>query len=479
MEKYLIRAGKLLCFFFPLLLGMTGLWILAGKPVQDALFCCVSMYILNYGDTPPNLLTEFARWLAPLTTAGGILMALQNLRNQAYGLLRYFVGDGVAVYGPTSERDAVLEQLGMRGIAGKDTPIRARQHILLGDDAEHFPLCRRILRDQPEAEVFLQCAGIQPQSIAPPRLHLFSAEETAARLFWKEKCLYSLSVQHNHHLKIMMLGFGTLGENLLYYGLLDNIFSPDQRIEYHIFGGNSRFSSVHTQLDQLNDPVQFHDEPWWDSLELLCAAQLVLVLPQQGQAAVVQDLLLAGGTFSIAAFASDPAISLLDGRDGLEVFPWPEISLKTEHILQDTLFAQAQKINLRYAHIYNQIEETPHNQKAEWARLDAFTRYSNISCADYHDIRLKMLDAMGIPADAAKLSPDVRELLTELEHIRWCRYHYLNNWKAGMPKNGKRKDPKARIHTDLIPYAELKCEEKKKDWENIRLLLGVISDTIP
>lgn len=61
MSKSLRRVGKLLFFLLPLLLGMLGLWIIDREPVQDALFSCVSMYVLNYGDTPPNLLAELAQ----------------------------------------------------------------------------------------------------------------------------------------------------------------------------------------------------------------------------------------------------------------------------------------------------------------------------------------------------------------------------------------------------------------------------------
>lgn len=52
---------------------------------------------------------------------------------------------------------------------------------------------------------------------------------------------------------------------------------------------------------------------------------------------------------------------------------------------------------------------------------------------DYHLVRLDMLAAMGLPASAEKLPPDTMEILAELEHIRWCRYHYLNNWTFGQP----------------------------------------------
>ena len=58
--------------------------------------------------------------------------------------------------------------------------------------------------------------------------------------------------------------------------------------------------------------------------------------------------------------------------------------------------------------------------------------------------------------------------LQEIEHIRWCRYHLLNNWKKPDSEiiiNGtvKAKDNKNRLHIDLVPYAELSDAEKAKD----------------
>lgn len=142
-------------------------------------------------------------------------------------------------------------------------------------------------------------------------------------------------------------------------------------------------------------------------------------------------------------------------------------------ILDDLLLDRAKAINLRYSHLYAGAAETKENREAEWAKLDAFTRESNISAADYHLVRLDMLAAMGLPASAEKLPPDTMEILAELEHIRWCRYHYLNNWTFGQPEDGRRKDPARRIHGDLVPYQNLTEAEREKDRENIRILLSV------
>ncbi len=55
------------------------------------------------------------------------------------------------------------------------------------------------------------------------------------------------------------------------------------------------------------------------------------------------------------------------------------------------------------------------------------------------------------------------ECLAELEHIRWCRYHYIHNWKYGAVT-----DNTARTHNCLIPFNELSKEEKEKDVEAIK-----------
>lgn len=47
-------------------------------------------------------------------------------------------------------------------------------------------------------------------------------------------------------MQIVFLDFGKLGEELLTYALQDNIFSPDQQFEYHIFGDGTRFTAMHT-----------------------------------------------------------------------------------------------------------------------------------------------------------------------------------------------------------------------------------------
>ena len=86
---------------------------------------------------------------------------------------------------------------------------------------------------------------------------------------------------------------------------------------------------------------------------------------------------------------------------------------------------------------YKQYGGTP------WEKLNAFLRYSNVSSADYQYVTNRLIK-QGVPA----------EKLAELEHMRWCRYHYIHNWKYG-----EKRDNSKRIHPSLIPFGELSKEE--------------------
>lgn len=455
----------------PLLLGVTG-FLNAGESFPNALFSSICMYAMNYQDTPPNLLVEAGRWTAPLATASGVLMVASALRERLRAYLCYCCGNSVAVYGPEPEKAALLAQLGGRGIDGGARFVRAQRYILLGNDSFDFYLQNQKMLEH--SEVCLKCSSVLAQSVSAPGLRLFCPEETAARLFWKRQELYKRSAARGHRLDIVFAGFGRLGEELLIHGLQNNIFAPDQCITYHIFGADHAFPAIHTQLGEIGDPVRFHDTPWYTQISLLERADLILVLQQEDQLALTQNLLLAAHCPQLHVFAAETAgVKLLAQQERLKIIPWKRDAQSLEYILSDTLYRRAKRINLRYSHLYDGVVENEKNQEEQWALLDAFTRYSNISAADYHEVRLSMLEALGAAPDGAALSPELLELLAELEHIRWCRYHYLNNWRWGVPENGKRKDPDLRLHADLVPYQALTDDEKEKDRENIRILLSV------
>lgn len=467
-------AIKLLLILLPFLLGAFGFIVIAGEPVLDSLFACVMMYVLNYGDTPANVWIELARWTAPLATAGGVVLLLSRFQKRILSVLRFYLSDSVAVYGDENETRLILSQLGHRGMDGEKDFIPAKKYLLLNKESDNFAFYSAHSTALSKSQVYLRCESGRGQSSSDANLHLFCSEETAARIFWKQHDIYELFRSNGPHLRIVFIGFGRLGEELLYWGLQNNIFDPKQKIEYHIFGDCSAFTSMHRGLSLISDPVIRHTRPWYEETASLEQADAVIVLKQEEQFQLVRELLsvIPQKTFCVFS-AAGSLLKLLDESERLQLFDWNRISLNVDFIMDDVLLERAKRINLRYSHLYSGIPENERTCEEQWKQLNAFTRYSNISSADYHEIRLKMLTHMNLSPTGEGISPRQLELLSELEHIRWCRYHWLNHWQYGIPANGKAKDASLRIHSDLIPYDRLTEEEKEKDRENIRVLLAL------
>lgn len=458
------RIYKLVLILIPFVLGMIG-FTLAGEPVLQAIYRCIGLYGMGHSEQPANVLIEIARWLAPLATAGTVVLVVNALRQHFRVFVARCTRKSVAVYGPATEKSSLLKELGIRGVDMDRAAIKAHSYILLGSESENLEFYRRNKSLLGDKDTYLKCSALPAQASNLANLHLFCPEEIAARFFWKKYCPYETSVQAGHRMKIVLLGFERLGRELLLTALQNNIFDPGQHIEYHIFGCADGFTAVYHELSSISDPVVLHEESWQNALPLLNEANMVIVAQQEDQLSLLRDLSLALPEVTIHALVSHPdGAALLASQAPLICYDWKAEALKLEHIMGSKLYLYAKRINLRYANLYEGVEETEANRESLWQKLDTFTRYSNISAADYHDVQLRM-------QGDHPLTPETLELLAELEHIRWCRYHYLNNWTFGIPENGKNKDMAKRIHKLLLPYNQLDDSEKEKDRENIRIML--------
>ena len=472
------RLIAAILFLLPLVSGTLGL-MQQGQSLLDAAFSSVTMYALNYGDSAGNLLVQFARWTAPLVTASGVAMLFAPVVRRAQAALNKLRGESVMVYGDK----AVYESLRTEGkyyvSFGESELLEADRYVLFGQEEENLDFYLKHRSVLENREVYLRCSSLSSQLTAGSRLHLYCMEEVGARLFWRRSEMVRQYMEKNgssgdKNLHIVIIGFGRLGEELLTWGLQSNLFSPDQKLRYDIFGDAGEYLSLHHELASIEDSVAFHDTPWSRSLDILKDADRILVVEQTDQLALVQHLLFAVTGKTLDVFAADPEdLALIENQDMLRIFDWKGEALRPENLFDEVTLRRAKAINLRYAHTYSEVAETPENAELEWQKLNAFTRYSNISAADYHEIRLQQLALWGEDADPDTIGPEHLEILSELEHIRWCRFHYLNNWRYGEPVNGKAKNTAARTHSDLVPYSSLTDAEKEKDRENVRVLLRV------
>lgn len=453
----------------PAVIGMIGFGIEGGSFWNSA-YSCLAMYFMNYGDPTDSVWIQIARWSAPVATAGSLSLVFTAVGMFAKRVHAGCSKKSVAVFGNEAEKADLLRELGAKGVPMDRTAVRAGCYILVGSEEDNLKFYEQNAGALNGKDVYLKCRSLPEQMSCDSHLHLFSPEETAARLFWKENCPYKISTETNHQFKIAILGFGKLGEELIIQGLQYNIFHPEQVIEYHIFGEDNGFTDIHPQLSEITDSIIFHGDPWYKAKDLIHECQMLIVVQQNEQLDLLQRLVKIFPHTLIHVFSAQAnGVSLLEKNSGIVGFDWQAKSMLPESIRGTNMHDLAKKLNLRYAHLYSGVSENEKNMDSEWAKLDTFTRYSNISSANYYDVCMHILNGR-------ELTKERLAFLGELEHIRWCRYHYLNNWKYGIPKNGEAKDQKNRIHSLLVPYDQLAEENKEKNRENIRMLMALQND---
>jgi len=476
VKKSIITA---LFLILPLVFGTIG-QMQAGEMLLEAAFSTLTMYALNFSEPARNGLVELARWTAPLATAGGVAMLFAPVARAVLARVNKLLGDSVIVYGDEEVYDRMKEDGRYHVARGKGDLLAADRYVLFGSEEENLDFYLKHRDALEKREVYLRCKALSSQLTAGSRLHLYCMEEVGARLFWRQSELVrqyaeKLSSSGDKTMHLVIVGFDRLGEELLTWGLQCNLFLPEQELHYTIFGDGGTFCSLHHELRSIRkDTVTFMDTPWSGSLDVLQNADRIIVAEQSNQLALVQEILFAltGKTLDVLA-AKPEDLALIENQERLRIFNWKEEALRPENLFDEKTLGRAKAINLRYAYLYSKVEETPENAEREWQKLNAFTRYSNISAADYHEIRLQQLALWGEQDDPKRILPEHLEILSELEHMRWCRYHYLNNWKYGEPVNGKAKNTAARTHSDLVDYSTLTDEEKEKDRENVRVLLQI------
>jgi hypothetical protein len=125
-----------------------------------------------------------------------------------------------------------------------------------------------------------------------------------------------------------------------------------------------------------------------------------------------------------------------------------------------------------------------HHKGNAWEILEEELRDSNRLAADHIPIKLRALGlcladkGRGKPAgleifelanDKNKNPSHMLMLLSEMEHNRWCAERWLIGWRLGQPKD-KAERYRLKINADLVPWANLPEQEKRKDWEQIHAI---------
>lgn len=445
-------------FVTPLIIGVVS-YMYEGKHILDALYYSICLYGFNYtGDETPVLGLEIARWLAPLMTASSVLLAAKFVLSYIYASVFAFRKDSNIVYGDSLHIKDFCH-MENRVVYSDKVPIRhgKNHYIMFSSDADNFSFLQNNAKCFAGKNVYLclneMDAALLKSEISKKisdniRIKFFNANDVIARNFWKECQLWNNA---KTEWKIAIVGFGSLGKRLLERALQLNLFATDQQIEYYIFGNCKRFELSHTSLDLMNrDKVFYYDTDSDEQWGLFCSMDLIIV-SEETDVDLLQNILGCSSSKTIIYYYSpgDDNLCHYMETDRLLSYGYNHTVFTLENIKTDILYENAIALNQIYKKKYNSVD---------WSGLTGFVRESNISAADYGEI-IQILHKKGLS----------EEELAKLEHIRWCRFHFLHYWKYGIPLSGTNKDKQKKIHKLLVPYDKLEIDGKDKAIEVIQM----------
>ena len=305
-------------------------------------------------------------------------------------------------------------------------------------------------------------------------LRFFDRSELCACMYWQR---YPLTKQEH---RVILVGFGHLGRELLEQALLTNIFSPVRVTQYHIFGDAEEFLLDHPRLNSSvsigsaapdRDSVIPHREPWnADEALLLSADRIILCSDDEAENAVLSRRMKTW--FPITARLHLYCRSVL--TDGLTVFGTDSEVFTPEAVLRSGLERMARQINENY-------RSAAGGNAPRWEELSPFLRRSNMASANHLRTKLRyLLDDDSLteftPQQLRQAYDRFRQLQTEqpdlcrrIEHDRWVRFHAMYNWHYAPQRDNAR-----RLHPLMVPFDELTLADQAKDdyaWELIGSLL--------
>lgn len=478
-EKHILRIKsfvKLIAFIIPYILGTIG-YLLEGMSISEALYYAVGLYVLNFYAEKCNVLLEIARWTAPVVAVSGIFFIIKSVTQRAKDYLYCIFGNATVIYCEEEEQQILKKNIRGSVIARKESVYPGVKDciIMLSDDMENLNFYYKNKKKFEKSNVYMRLEQIDSFLLRKNRIMFFNETELVARNYWKEYNLIKYLDGDTMKVKIAIIGFEQLGQKILSFGLMNNVYARNQRIEYHIWGDNTNtYENLFSQIDFMNeDQIIYHGEDWAKDLQNFVEYDRIIIT-QENQLELVQSLLYLCVDNEIHYYNKGDAMleNVFFGKL-LRSFGAQSSILTEENIMSEDLYRLGMELNYSYSkHFSKECDDMQQKDiimKEMWDSLDGFTKASNIASADYHEIRLLILKQQG--KKDCDILGDEREWLSKAEHIRWCRFHFLNHWLYGTLEDGKRKDADKRIHTYLVPYEELPREVQMLDWDTISRLM--------
>ena len=322
---------------------------------------------------------------------------------------------------------------------------------------------RRLAQLLKNTETEVYCLSSDEPDQIPDHQTYFNSASCMARMYWRK---YPVLKPEE---TIVLAGNGTGAEALLEQGLMVNVISPDQHISYIMSGDWSEFRRNHPYLSEAAafgentpaDTLRFTEQPWNQDWEICRTAdRIILCFETESENAAALSALrrycpVGGKIYVRDHLMHENAVSF----GGTEEIYTPEL------VMQRSLNRLAEALHGNYL---------AHNNGSlpDWNHLSEFLRRSNLASADHLYMKALILTGSGeAPAESEmhelfrkaaeryrQLSEDEKDTCRWIEHMRWNRFHLLNNWQYAEVRNNQ-----MRQHPLIRPFDSLSESDRAKD----------------
>ncbi len=481
--------------------GYVGL-VIAGEGYVDAIYRMVKLFAMDceYKGDDLNFFLNIARFLAPMATFSVLLSIVSRFFEKMQKTILVRLRNSYTLQGSGKNYDAVKKQFQKEKVPFVDyaetLPPFSRRRIYAVDEESHL---RKLLpedwNENNSIENYFIANTLDEYSIHPSNTFVSPLSKIVARNYWSKFPVLTTNE------KIVIIGTSVYAEELLYEGIITNVLGVKTKIQYNILGDFKKFRSLHYKLSKIiemgSDSFHFTDLAWHENEQLLLNADRIIIAEEE-------DSLSISIFNQIKKHFPQKCIHLkvLDDQSlakSINSAPLPEFvfgereEICTQNYILQNKFDYMGKLTAANYAVNSQNEcvtakeylETKEFKK-EWDLLDSFTRASNLTLADHIGIKLRLVLNGQCPTSAGELvdlyrnrlevlTPSEKSRLGEIEHIRWCRFHFMNNWDVN-PMVDAKKDKASKLHPLLIPYNQLTSEEQQKDFENYEVIAALLED---
>lgn len=301
--------------------------------------------------------------------------------------------------------------------------------------------------------------------------HVVNIYESIAQDFWVNRVNLFDIVKPNEETVICLIGLDSIGSNILKFGLLNNIYNVNQRIIYRVWGDKNIFDTLDINLKETSNDVMYYmgnvlESISDDSIQAINNSHMCII--SKWDNLIIQEVVSRAykcdslwiydedeGLKNTSSMFIDVALDYnnkndKDNNDNVtkvknrSVQFFGKLKIDKEMLFESKIIDLAKEIHYFYK------DNTMVSKDELWKSANIYSKKSSIAAAQYDVIRQKYPPEYSI------------EEKKEMEHMRWCRFMLMDDWKYGDVPEGT-KDEKNKLHKDLVKYDCLDDNEKHKD----------------